>query len=58
VNRIEAETRLMNGVFDEPTIVRTARIGGHPQNGEPIASAEVTLPKFKTGKGLREACNR
>jgi len=37
------------------TAKRAARQGRNPQTGETIQIAATTLPKFKAGKGLKEA---
>ncbi|MEX1013687.1 MAG: HU family DNA-binding protein [Candidatus Paceibacterota bacterium] len=37
------------------TTKRAARMGVNPQTGEKIQIAATTLPKFKAGKGLKEA---
>ena len=37
------------------TAKRAARQGRNPQTGETIQIAAATLPKFKAGKGLKEA---
>lgn len=37
------------------TAKRAARKGRNPQTGETIQIAAATLPKFKAGKGLKEA---
>jgi len=37
---------------------RQARVGRNPQTGEPIQIAAATVPKFKAGKGLKEAVNQ
>lgn len=34
---------------------RAARTGKNPRNGEPITIAASTQPKFKPGKGLKDA---
>ena len=36
---------------------RAASIGRNPRTGEPIQIAAARLPKFKAGKGLKEALN-
>ena len=41
------------GVFS--TSDRAARQGRNPQTGETIQIAATTVPKFKAGKGLKEA---
>lgn len=37
---------------------RQARTGRNPQTGEPIQIAAATVPKFKAGKGLKDAVNK
>jgi len=41
------------GIFQ--TSKRAARQGRNPQTGESIKIPATTLPKFKAGKGLKEA---
>ena len=36
---------------------RAASVGRNPRTGEPIQIAAARLPKFKAGKGLKEALN-
>jgi DNA-binding protein HU-beta len=40
------------------TSKRKARMGRNPQTGESIKIAAATLPKFKAGKGLKDAVKR
>lgn len=44
------------GTFDISK--RKARMGRNPQTGEAIKIAAATLPKFKAGKGLKDAVKR
>ena len=37
---------------------RAARTGRNPRTGEPIKIAASKTPKFKAGKGLKDAVNR
>ena len=37
---------------------RAARTGRNPRTGEQIASAASKTPKFRAGKGLKDAVNR
>ena len=37
---------------------RAARMGRNPQTGAPISIPASKVPKFKAGKGLKEAVNR
>lgn len=39
------------------TSERAARQGRNPQTGETIEIAAATMPKFKPGKALKDACN-
>lgn len=36
---------------------RKASTGRNPRTGEPMSIKESTQPKFKAGKGLKDACN-
>ena len=36
---------------------RAARMGRNPRNGMPLRIKEQKVPKFKAGKGLKEAVN-
>lgn len=36
---------------------RAARSGRNPQTGETIQIAAATIPAFKAGKALKDACN-
>ncbi|WP_275075677.1 HU family DNA-binding protein [Pseudoalteromonas ostreae] len=36
---------------------RAARSGRNPQTGEAIQIAAATIPAFKAGKALKDACN-
>jgi DNA-binding protein HU-beta len=36
---------------------RAARSGRNPRTGEPISIAATRVPKFKAGKGLKDAVN-
>ena len=36
---------------------RKASIGRNPRTGEPMTIKASTQPKFKAGKGLKDACN-
>ena len=36
---------------------RAARTGRNPQTGETIQIAAATIPAFKAGKALKDACN-
>jgi len=36
---------------------RAARTGRNPQSGDEIQIAAATVPKFKAGKGLKDAVN-
>ena len=50
------EVRLIGfGTF--ATVHRPARTGRNPRTGEAVAIAAATLPKFKAGKGLKDAVN-
>jgi DNA-binding protein HU-beta len=44
------------GTFDISK--RKARMGRNPQTGEAIKIAAATLPKFKAGKGLKDAVKK
>ena len=44
------------GTFENRT--RSARKGRNPRTGEEIDIAASTLPSFKAGKSLKEACNQ
>ncbi|MFD1612639.1 HU family DNA-binding protein [Sphingomonas tabacisoli] len=37
---------------------RKASTGRNPRTGEPMSIKESSQPKFKAGKGLKDACNR
>jgi DNA-binding protein HU-beta len=51
------EVRLVGfGIF--ATSKRKAGMGKNPRTGEPIKIAASTLPKFKAGKGLKDALNK
>lgn len=43
------------GTFSERE--RAARSGRNPQTGETIQIAAATIPAFKAGKALKDACN-
>jgi DNA-binding protein HU-beta len=36
---------------------RSARMGRNPRTGEPVQIKAMNVPKFKAGKGLKEAVN-
>ena len=36
---------------------RKASTGRNPRTGEPMSIKESSQPKFKAGKGLKDACN-
>lgn len=40
------------------TSKRKARMGRNPQTGEEIKIAAATVPKFKAGKGLKDAVKK
>ena len=44
------------GTFE--TSDRAARTGRNPQTGAPIQIAAATVPKFKAGKGFKDAVNK
>ena len=44
------------GTFE--TTKRAARKGKNPQTGKAIKIASCTAPKFKAGKGLKDAVNK
>lgn len=46
---------VLTGFGTFTTIKRKARIGRNPQTGEEIKIPARTAPKFKAGKGLKEA---
>ena len=37
---------------------RKASTGRNPRTGEPMSIAASSQPKFKAGKGLKDACNQ
>lgn len=37
---------------------RAARTGRNPRTGEPIQIKAATVPRFKAGKGLKDAVNK
>ncbi len=50
------EVRLIGfGTFT--TVRRPARTGCNPRTGETVVIPAATLPKFKAGKGLKDAVN-
>ncbi|MHB9879199.1 HU family DNA-binding protein [Pacificimonas sp. ICDLI1SI03] len=50
------EVRLVGfGTFS--TALRKASTGRNPRTGEPMQIKESTQPKFKAGKGLKDAVN-
>lgn len=50
------EVRLVGfGTFS--TAKRKASTGRNPRTGEPMTIKASTQPKFKAGKGLKDACN-
>ena len=51
-----AVTMVGFGTFDISK--RKARMGRNPQTGEAIKIAAATLPKFKAGKGLKDAVKK
>ncbi|MBE9531635.1 MAG: HU family DNA-binding protein [Proteobacteria bacterium] len=52
----KAVTLVGFGTFDISK--RKARMGRNPQTGEAIKIAAATLPKFKAGKGLKDAVKK
>ncbi len=44
------------GVFSVTS--RAASVGRNPRTGEPLQIPASNLPKFKAGKGLKDAVNR
>jgi len=54
--RADGEVRLVGfGTFSVST--RKASTGRNPRTGEPIQIPETKQPKFKAGKGLKDAVN-
>jgi DNA-binding protein HU-beta len=53
----DADVRLVEfGTFSVAS--RAASIGRNPRTGEAIQIAAATRPKFKAGKGLKDAVNK
>jgi DNA-binding protein HU-beta len=48
----------MTGFGTFSTASRAASTGRNPRTGEPIQIAASTRPKFKAGKGLKDAVNK
>lgn len=51
------ESVTVSGFGTFTTTDRAARIGRNPRTGESIKIAAVKSPKFKAGKGLKDAVN-
>ena len=45
----------ITGFVTFKTVKRAARMGINPKTGEKIQIAATTVPKFKAGKGLKDA---
>ena len=51
------ETVMLTGFGSFSVAQRAARSGRNPRTGEPIAIAASRNPRFKAGKGLKDAIN-
>jgi len=51
------DTVTITGFGTFSVTARAARVGRNPKTGEPINIAASNMPKFKAGKGLKDAVN-
>ena len=49
---------LLQGFGKFYSLKLSARIGCNPNNGQTVNIPETTYPKFKTGKKLKDVCNK
>lgn len=54
----KGDTVTLIGFGTFSTVKRAARVGRNPKTGKEIKIAATTTPKFKAGKGLKEAVSK
>lgn len=54
----KGETVLLSGFGSFETVCRGPRTARHPHTGETVEVPEMTVPRFRAGKALKEAVKK